>query len=700
MDQYAEAYQREANENLEELEEALLELEGADDGRELINQVFRKFHTIKGSGSMFGFDEVAEFTHNIETIYDLVRNERIPVTKDLINLSLSACDIIKDMINGQEVDIDYKKEITRKFTRMMPEHQKSDDSLTAEVQEPAFKAYCNLGEVNTFRIRLKSVDKIFQYGAKPLLMFNELKGLGKCTIAVNLDDVPLLEKLSPETCYMKWDIILTANIDINAVKDIFIFVEDYCDISVEIIKYCSDIEEESFHKRLGDILLERGDLTLDDLNKALSYQKRIGQVLIDQEIVSQGNVVAALKEQQHLEDLKKKHQEKITTSSIRVPSNRLDRLMDLVGEIVTLQARLNEEVKGLKRSSLKNISEEMERLSSELRDRTMSIRMLPIETLFSKFKRVVRDLSQELNKNVLLSIEGGETEVDKYVLEQLNDPLVHLIRNSIDHGIEPEQNRSESNKPHIGNIRLKARHSGDNVLVEIEDDGRGLDPENIKSKAVEKGLISANSELSENDIFMLIFTPGFSTAQTVTGISGRGVGMDVVKKNLDALQGSVHVASHKGRGTTITLRIPLTLAIIDGLMVKIGEGDYIFPLYAVEECLELTRKQADRARKRHMMELRGKMVDYISLSDYFNATTQRPPFEKIVVVDSNGRKIGLGVDSVIGKHQTVIKSLGHLYKSIPGLSGATIKGDGTIALIIDVNQLGVSAKPAVESYLH
>ncbi len=700
MDKYAESYQREANENLEELEEALLELEGADDGRELINQVFRKFHTIKGSGSMFGFDDVAAFTHDIETIYDLVRNEKIQITKELISLSLSACDIIKDMVNNHEIDIDQKEEISRKFAAMMPASQESNDSQTFDDQQPPLKNYCNLGEVNTFRIRLKSVEKIFQYGAKPLLMFKELKSLGKCTTSVNLDDVPLLEKLTPEICYMKWDIILTANLDINAVKDIFIFVEDYCDISVEVIDYCSNIEEENFHRKLGDILLERKDLTIDDLNKALSNQKKIGQVLIDQEIVSQGDIAAALNEQRHFDSLKKKHQEKVATSSIRVPSNRLDRLMDLVGEIVTLQARLSEEVKGLKRSNLKNISEEMERLSSDLRDRTMSIRMLPIETLFSKFKRVVRDLSQELGKNVLLSVEGGETEVDKYVLEQLNDPLVHLIRNSIDHGIESEDERADDNKPLAGNLRLKARHFGDNVLVEIEDDGRGLDPEHIKSKAIEKGLVFPNADLSENDIYMLIFTPGFSTAKTVTGISGRGVGMDVVKKNLDALQGSVHVASHKGKGTTITLKIPLTLAIIDGLMVKIGEGDYIFPLYAVEECLELTRKEADRARKRHMMELRGKMVDYISLSDYFNTATHRPPYEKIVVVDSNGKKIGLGVDSVIGKYQTVIKSLGQLYKNSIGLSGATIKGDGTIALIIDVNQLGMSAKPPVDSYLH
>jgi two-component system, chemotaxis family, sensor kinase CheA len=317
----------------------------------------------------------------------------------------------------------------------------------------------------------------------------------------------------------------------------------------------------------------------------------------------------------------------------------------------------------------------------------MSIRMLPIGTIFSKFRRLVRDLSGELNKEVVLTTDGGETELDKTVIEQLNDPLVHIIRNSIDHGIEAPDIREASGKPRQGTVKLSAVHSGADVLIRISDDGAGLDAEGIREKALSKGLIEESAELTEKEIFQLIFEPGFSTAAQITGVSGRGVGMDVVKRCVEALRGAIDISSTKGVGTTITLKLPLTLAIIDGLLVKIADGDYVVPLLAVEECVELTRDQADRAVERNMINFRGNILPFLSLRKLFMADGPPPSIEQVVVTEANGEKIGLGVDQVIGQHQTVIKTLSKVYKDVKAFSGATILGDGTVAMILDVQQL-------------
>lgn len=687
MDQYAETYKRETYEHLEELESALLALESDIADSELINLIFRKFHTIKGSGGMFGFDDIAEFTHDIETVYDGVRNGEIPVTKRLVDLSLNACDLIKKMVDGEKTSESERVKIKQELAGILP----ASPNLPANtILTP--KRKLRSADSNTYRIRFKPSADLFQNGTNPLPLLDELRGMGECTVVANPANVPDLETISAESCYITWDIILTTDQDENAIRDVFIFVEDNCELSIKLIGDKDFLQEENIHKKLGEILVERGSLSIEDLNAALASQKRLGKVLSDNKFVDSQEIISALKEQEHFTNLKKKHQEDVAAQSIRVPAERLDALVDLVGELVTVQARLSEEVVAYRGTNLVYIAEEIERLTAELREKTMNIRMLPIGTLFTKFKRVVRDLSKELGKSVALVTEGGETELDKRVIEQLNDPMVHLIRNAIDHGIEQPEDRQKTGKLSEGKIRLKALHSGDNVMITIEDDGAGLNPEKIRTKAVEKGLLSKDAVLSDDDLYMYIFAPGFSTASKITNVSGRGVGMDVVKKSLDALQGSVSVTSEKGTGTKITLKVPLTLAIVDGLMVKIGEEDYVFPLSTVEECVEISRKEADKAQKRNMMDLRGKMVSYLSLYDYFQIEGHRPPYEKIIIVESNGKKIGLGVDSVVGKHQTVIKSLGDLYKDIDGLSGATIKGDGTIALVLDVNMLSKSLK--------
>ena len=425
----------------------------------------------------------------------------------------------------------------------------------------------------------------------------------------------------------------------------------------------------------------------EDLRRALGEQKRIGELLVDSGLVEPSQVEAALFEQEHIKTVRKKQQQEEQSSGIRVPADKLDTLVNLVGEMVTVQARLSQTVASLDHAELLSISEEVERLTAELRDNTMSIRTMPIGTTFSKFKRLVRDLSNELKKDIALVTEGAETELDKTVIERLNDPLVHLIRNCIDHGIERPEAREAAGKPPQGTVHLSAAHSGANVLIRIEDDGAGLDVEAIRAKAMEKGLIADGVEMTEKEIFALIFAPGFSTATQVTSVSGRGVGMDVVKRSIDALRGSIDISSRKGTGTTITLKLPLTLAIIDGLLVQVGDGHFVLPLSIVEECVELTREDVARTHGRQITFVRDEIVPYIRLRERFVTNGNGPDVEQIVITGSSGGRVGFVVDKVIGEHQTVIKNMGKMYRQVDAISGATILGDGTVALIVDVPKL-------------
>jgi two-component system chemotaxis sensor kinase CheA len=369
-----------------------------------------------------------------------------------------------------------------------------------------------------------------------------------------------------------------------------------------------------------------------------------------------------------------------------VPAEKLDSLLNMVGELVTVQSRLSQIASEYHEPKLAQVAEDVERLVAELRDTTMSIRMLPIGTTFVKFKRLVRDLSEELGKEISLVTAGGETELDKTVIERLNDPLVHLIRNSIDHGIESPEERIAQNKTREGTITLTATHSGASVLIQIRDDGAGLNTDSIRSKAIERGLIAPDAMLSERDLYSLIFQPGFTTADAVTNISGRGVGMDVVKRNITALNGTIDVSSQKGSGTTITLKLPLTLAIIDGLLIEIGDECFVMPLSAIEECVELQRSHGS-GHERNVSMIRGGLVPYLILRDLFQVPGAPPAIEQIVVTQVDGVRVGFVVDQVVGQHQTVIKSLGQTYRNITEISGATILGDGRVVLILDLARL-------------
>jgi two-component system, chemotaxis family, sensor kinase CheA len=695
-DPYSDVFKEEAREKLLELEDTLLELESNPEDAEYIGRVFRVMHTIKGSGAMFGFDDIAAFTHEIETVYDKVRDGAISVSNELIDLTLQAKDQIKLMLDKSPQGEDPQEPILQKMISAFKKLASGGGatitpptlySSSPWASPPTIQELPSNGDV-TYRIRLKPAADIFMTGANPLLLLDELRSLGECKAIAQTDAIPSLEDMNPEFCYTCWDIILTTDKGVNVIKDVFIFVEGCCEVKIDVIDAGLSKEPEEDYTKLGRILTERGDITEESLNSALNAKKYIGEILIEKGLVTHDKVESALIEQQHVRKIREKTQAKDEgLSSIRVPVDKLDVLVNLVGELVTVQARLTQTASKLSNTEFSSIAEEVERLTAELRDNTLNIRMLPIGTTFGRFKRLVRDLSQDLGKEIDLMTEGAETELDKTVIEKLNDPLVHLIRNSIDHGIESPEVRVASGKPRAGTIRLSALHSGAHVIIEIKDDGNGLDREAILAKAVSRGLISPGIELTDKEVFGFIFQPGFSTAKEVTNVSGRGVGMDVVKRAIEVLRGSIDIQSEKCKGTTVTIKLPLTLAIVDGLLVEMGDDHFVIPLYLVEECVELTREDVLNAHGRDIAYIRGEMVPYVRLRKEFNINGNVPSIEQIVVTGINGDRVGFVVDRVIGEHQTVIKNLGELYKDVEGISGATVLGDGTVALIVDAPQL-------------
>lgn len=694
LTQVKETYREEAFEHLEELEKAMLELEKDNKNLEIVGAAFRALHTIKGSGSMFGFDRIAELTHDVENIYDKVRNGEFDVTQELITLTLEAHDQIKYLLDTPDDEINYDKcsALKIEFSRMLG---KTEDTPEDDLpQKTITETESDDSPKKIFRIRFVPGADLFRKGTNPIYLLEELSELGEISIVPDTSHIPEFEALDPEQCSIGWDIMLSTLKDENDIRDVFIFVEGDCELNIRYIDKESDIIEDKEYKKLGEILVERGDIKRAELENALASQPKIGQIIQKLGNVSEEKIESALEEQKVINAIKKSKRSTEVISSIKVASDKLDKQINLVGELVTIQDRLKQYVGSKQDPELTSLSEEIERLTDELRDNSMSTRMLPIGTLFNKFQRLVRDLSRELGKSIKLVTDGDETELDKTVIDQLNDPLVHIIRNSIDHGIESSDERERAGKASTGTIQLSAVHSGANVLIKIKDDGKGLDFSTIYQKAVEKGVIPEDKSLTNKEIISLIFAPGFSTATEVSNVSGRGVGMDVVKKKIEALRGSVDIDSIKGEGTTITIKLPLTLAIIDGLLVKIGDEKFVLPLLSIEECIELTAKDLQNSHGRNVIYSRSEIIPFINLREKFSIEGEKPEIEQIIITEIDGQRVGFVVDSVIGKHQTVIKSLGKIYKDVKGISGATILGDGTIGMILDINQLMLSVETA------
>jgi two-component system chemotaxis sensor kinase CheA len=666
-----DTFRQEAQELLVQLEAALLDLEERPGDRDLIDTAFRALHTLKGSGAMFGFEALAAFTHHVENAFDLVRKGGLVASHALIGLALASRDHMRALIEAPDsADHQGAAAILAELATLVRAGASATKGAPPPVPGPA-----------TWRIRFRLPDDVMMTGSNPLMLMAELRALGKCDVFANTDAVPEVESLNPTACYLSWDALLTTEAPRSAIDEVFMFVLDDMELSVE------QVEVNAAPKLLGEILVERGDAEAEAIHQALSSQHRLGEVLVEQQVVSPNRLSLALVEQQHLREAEAARVAAKTADSVRVPAERLDDLMDRVGELVIAQARLRQLAISGGSAPLKSVAEEIERLVNELRDTTMGIRTVPIRSLFSRYRRLVRDLSRDLGKEIVLTTEGEETELDKTVIERLNDPLVHLIRNCMDHGIESREARLAAGKPEQGQVHLSAFHSGAEVLISVRDDGAGLNKARIRAKAEEQGLIAPGAALSDGELYNLIFHPGFSTAKEVTSLSGRGVGMDVVKRTIEALRGTIEVHSTPGHGSEIILRMPLTLAIIDGLLVRIGLGRYVIPLAAVEECVELTTEEDARSRGRSFLNIRGELVPFLRLREMFAVKAPADRYQKVVVVSTKQIKVGLVVDQVIGDHQTVIKSMSKLHADVASFSGATILGDGTVALILDVAQL-------------
>jgi two-component system chemotaxis sensor kinase CheA len=664
------AFRVEAGDLLDQIEQGLLDLGHALEDRDLVDEVFRGLHTLKGSGAMFGFDALATFTHHCETAFDRVRKGLAPATQELVAVILSARDHMRALIDGDGAGLEAAGEAI--LARLQAAIDAAGGAPAAEsaaataavspATAPQDKA---AGAVAGWRLSFRLPPESMANGSNPLMLLDELRELGDCHIIARSDAIPLLPDLIPTHCHIGWDVELRGDVPMSAIEDVFIFVMDDMELSVEPLDAPADAGA-----------VPEGPAPTASTPVAPANNAAPPLTLVAVPAADTAPTPA------------RRGAGPAAGESVRVPAERLDALMDRVGELVIAQSRLSQIAHGGGNDMvLRSVSEEIERLAGELRDTMMVLRMVPVASLFGRFRRLVHDLSRETGKAIELVTEGEATEIDKTVIERLADPMVHLIRNACDHGLEPPEERIAAGKGEAGTVRLSAHQAGGEVVITIRDDGRGIDRERVRAKAEAQGLIQPGQLLPEQELLQMIFHPGFSTAAQVTNLSGRGVGMDVVKRTIESLRGAIDVSSVPGEGSTVVLRIPLTLAIIDGLLVRVGTGRYVIPLAAVEECLELSLEEDLRSRGRSFITLRDRLVPYLRLREMFATGTKPDTYQKIVVIATGAERVGLVVDQIIGNHQTVIKSMSALHRDVATFAGATILGDGGVALILDVAQL-------------
>ncbi|WP_313603395.1 chemotaxis protein CheA [Rhizobium sp.] len=640
-------FRTEAAELLEQIEAGLLDLNVNLGDKDQVDAVFRGLHTLKGSGAMFGFEALAAFTHHCETAFDRVRKGEVPATHALVTAVLEAKDHMRALVETPAGDHEAVSEVLLANLRHAVDG--SGDQAASSVSAAPAKTL--------FKIRFSLPQNAMANGTNPLPLLDELRDLGTCRIVADRSGIPALDELVPTDLHVSWDVELLTDQPRSAIDDVFIFVMDDMELAVEEIAVAAQTPTVAAPAPVAAAASVAAEPVASATSTAAAAP-------------APGDAKAAK-----------------ANENVRVPAEKLDELMDRVGELVIAQSRLSQLAGGSGDLTLRAVSEDVERLSGELRDTMMVLRMVPVTHLFSRFRRLVHDLANETGKRIELVTEGETTEVDKSVIERLADPLVHLVRNSCDHGLETPEDRLAAGKTEAGHIHLSARQQAGEVIITIKDDGRGINKERVRAKAESSGLIAANASLTDQELYQLIFQPGFSTASQVTNLSGRGVGMDVVKRTIDALRGTINVVSRPGEGSEISLAIPLTLAIIDGLLVRVGNGRYVIPLSAVEECLELSIEEDMRSRGRSFISLRDSLVPFLRLRDLFRTNTTPDPFQKVVVISTGSERVGLVVDQIIGDHQTVIKGMSKLHHDVATFSGATILGDGDVALILDVGHL-------------
>lgn len=667
-DKFKDKFIEEATDNIKDLEDALLLLENNTDDIELIERVFRAMHTLKGGGAMFGFEKLSEFTHHLENVYDLVRNKKIEITKTLLDITLESVDLLKDLLDDNKNNTD---EIENVYTNIInkvnniSENYENENKTNVLVQDKKIIKK----NLKSFYLYFEPNNDIFSDGTNPLFLLDELQFIGECKIFAHIDKIPEIETIEVTKCYTYWEVIITTEEDKNAITDVFIFVEDQCKLEVNEIGEFNIFLFPEIIDKITKLSIKKDDIGFEEIKKLTANieNKKVEKLNIS----PSGSKIVQKK--------------KNNISSIRVASEKLDHLMNLVSELVTTQARLSLYAENNSNSELNIIVEDVQKLTRQIRDNAFDIVLVPIETMLTRFQRLIRDLSNDLGKKIVFSAEGTDTELDKSIIESLTDPLLHIFRNCIDHGIESVEQRKKLGKPEEGKIILKAYYSGSDVHIQINDDGAGIDSEKIRQKAIDKGFINSDAILSKKEIYDLLFIPGFSTAVNVTDVSGRGVGMDVVKRKIADIRGEIDLDSEVNVGTTITLKLPLTLSIIDGLLVRIDDNSYIIPLSVINKIYSVEHEKIADVYN-NLIVLDGEKIPFYYIRKEFNLSTEIDD-EQIIVVNYRDMKIGFVVDAVIGEYQAVLKSLGKLYKNQEIISGATILGDGTVALVMDTNKM-------------
>ena len=620
-----QTYVIEARDLLAQLESMLLDLERASSA-EAIDAVFRALHTLKGGGSMFGFPRLSAFVHHLEDAFDRLREGRVGMSRALLDAALAGRDHAAMLLESG----DDPGPGAARGHQVIAALRSAMDGTPAAEPEPRL-----------WEVRFAPEAKALLNGMRPDLLIEELRDLGTCEVKADLARLPPLATLDPWICHLGWTVRLRTTQPRKAIEAVFLFAADAEIVITELQDHPDNAEPQTAGPRTQE-------------SDARQPPDRNVQPVAE---------------------------------TVRVPALKLDLILDQLGELVIAQARLNQIAQRLGDLTLTGLVEEVQRLVAGMRDTTLSVRMLPIETVFGKFRRVVRDLSSELGKDVSLELVGGDTEIDKNVLDRLGEPLVHLIRNAIDHGLEPAGVRQAAGKPPRGRLRLSASQDAGGIVIELSDDGAGLNLDRIRQRAIVRGLIGAEDRPSDAVLSQMIFAPGFSTAEQVSSVSGRGVGMDAVLSTITALRGSVDVASNSGEGTKVTLRLPLSLAIVDGLLVRQGNDIFVLPLSAVDECAEFDLRELSRESGRSMLRIRDDLVPFLDLADVLQRDRSHEPRRRVVIVRADGERTGLVVDDIIGEHQTVIKQLGPFHAGIDGFSGSTILADGSVALIIDVGAL-------------
>ncbi|MBX3350549.1 MAG: chemotaxis protein CheA [Nitrospira sp.] len=707
--QFQEAFFEEAAEHLAIVEEGLLALEQHPKDLELLAKIFRSAHSIKGASGMFGFNAVTQFTHKMETLLDLLRNGEKAVSPSIADLLLKSTDCLKTLIEAVKSGVAVDDEVVQRLAAELASASGAQAPVVPQKQSIAAPTQSEHQE-RSYLIKWTPPEWLFKRGLDPLQVIKELNGLGELSsVTLDMSRVPDLAEIDPEKCYLSWELQLLTGKDLKTIEAAFEFVREDSKLSIQestvpssefqVSSAASQHETRNQQhetgdqgpKPLGAILVESGVVSPAVLEQALSQQKRVGEILVEQKVVTPQQVEQALQKQKQQESAAQT--KKTDTASIRVDTAKIDKLINLVGELVITQSMLSDlgarfEIKQLP-VLLERVAQ-LERNTREIQERVMGIRMLPIGTAFSRFPRLVRDLSTKSGKKIQLVLSGEETELDKTVIESIGDPLTHLVRNSADHGLEPPEERLDNNKSEVGTIRLNAFHEGGNICITVEDDGRGLNRDKIIAKAVKQGLIGENDKLSDDQIWALIFRPGFSTAEKVTDVSGRGVGMDVVKRNIEALGGTVSIKTVTGKGTTFILKLPLTLAIIEGMTVRVGKETYIVPLLSILESIQPKEGTIKTVvGKGELINVRGTYLPMVRMYEVFVLEPEytNPMKSILLILETEGERVAVMVDEILGQQQVVIKSMEQNFRKVEGIAGATILGDGTVGFILDVRGL-------------